>query len=55
MKMADKKHNCENCIHKVVCALWEIRTELDDSDCVYYQSVEPQILSTPLEENKCDL
>ena len=42
MKMADKKHNCENCIHKAVCALWEIQTGLDDSDCGYYQSTEPQ-------------
>ena len=42
MKMADKKHNCENCVHKAVCALWEIQTGLDDSDCRYYQSIEPQ-------------
>ena len=33
----NKKHNCENCIHKVVCALWEIQNELCDSECAYYQ------------------
>lgn len=37
MKMANKKHDCENCIHKVVCALWEIQNELCDSECSYYQ------------------
>ena len=31
------KHDCEACIHKVVCALWEIQNELCDSECVYYQ------------------
>ena len=30
------KHNCENCIHKVVCALWEIQNELCDCKCVHY-------------------
>lgn len=33
------KHNCENCIHKVVCALWEIQNELCDCKCVHYHSV----------------
>lgn len=31
------KHDCEACIHKVVCALWEIQNELCDSECAYYQ------------------
>ena len=31
------RHNCENCTHKVVCALWEIQNELCDSECSYYQ------------------
>jgi len=31
------KHNCENCTHKVVCALWEIQNELCDSECTHYQ------------------
>ena len=31
------KHDCEACIHKVVCALWEIHNELCDSECAYYQ------------------
>lgn len=31
------KHDCEACIHKVVCALWEIQNELCDSTCAYYQ------------------
>lgn len=31
------KHNCKNCTHKVVCALWEIQNELCDSECTYYQ------------------
>ena len=36
-------HNCENCTHKVVCALWEIQNELCDSECSYYQpTITPQ-------------
>ena len=31
------KHDCEACIHKVVCALWEIQNELCDNECAYYQ------------------
>ena len=31
------KHDCEACIHKVVCALWEIQNELRYSECAYYQ------------------
>ena len=31
------KHNCKNCTHKVVCALWEIQNELCDRECAYYQ------------------
>lgn len=31
------RHNCENCTHKVVCALWEIQNELCDNECAYYQ------------------
>ena len=31
------RNNCENCVHKVVCALWEIQNELCDSECTYYQ------------------
>ena len=31
------RHNCENCTHKVVCALWEMQNELCDSECTYYQ------------------
>ena len=37
------RHNCENCTHKVVCALWEIQNELCDSECSYYQpTITPQ-------------
>ena len=35
------KHDCEACIHKVVCALWEIHNELCDSECAYYQPTLP--------------
>ena len=42
METTNKKHNCENCIHKVVCALWETQVGLNDGDCGYYQSVESQ-------------
>lgn len=31
------KHDCEACIHKVVCALWKIQNELCDNECAYYQ------------------
>lgn len=31
------RYNCENCTHKVVCALWEMQNELCDSECTYYQ------------------
>ena len=31
------RNNCENCVHKVVCALWEIQNELCDSECTHYQ------------------
>lgn len=37
------KHDCEACIHKVVCALWEIQNELCDNECAYYQpTITPQ-------------
>ena len=46
------KHNCENCTHKVVCALWEIQNELCDSECAYYQpTLTPQ--NEPL--SPCDV
>lgn len=51
MKMANKKHDCENCIHKVVCALWEIQNELCDSECSYYQpTLAPQSEWVSVEE-----
>ena len=31
------RNNCEDCGHKVVCALWEIQNELRDSECTHYQ------------------
>lgn len=31
------KNNCADCIHKDVCALWEIQNEISDTECVYYQ------------------
>ena len=37
-KSAKNKNKCENCIHKVVCALWEIQNELIENNCIYYLS-----------------
>ena len=31
------KNNCADCIHKDVCALWEIQNEISDTECVHYQ------------------
>ena len=31
------KNNCADCIHKDMCALWEIQNEISDTECVYYQ------------------
>ena len=31
------KNNCADCIHKEVCALWEIQNEISDTECVHYQ------------------
>ena len=31
------RHNCADCIHKDVCALWEIQNEISDTECVHYQ------------------
>lgn len=31
------RHNCADCIHKDVCALWEIQNGIDDAECVYYR------------------
>lgn len=31
------KDNCADCIHKDVCALWEIQNEISDTECVHYQ------------------
>ena len=32
------KNNCAGCIHKDVCALWEIQNEIIDTECVHYQT-----------------
>lgn len=31
------RHNCADCIHKDVCALWEIQNGIGDAECVYYR------------------
>ena len=31
------RYNCADCIHKDVCALWEIQNEISYAECVYYQ------------------
>ena len=31
------RHNCADCIHKDVCALWEIQNGICDAECVYYR------------------
>ena len=31
------RHNCADCIHKDVCALWEIQNGISYAECVYYQ------------------
>ena len=51
----NKKHNCENCIHKVVCALWEMQNELCDRECAYYQpTLTPQNEWVSVDENLPD-
>ena len=32
------RHNCADCIHKDVCALWEIQNGIGDAECVYYRT-----------------
>ena len=31
------RYNCADCIHKDVCALWEIQNGISDTECVHYQ------------------
>ena len=31
------RYNCADCIHKDVCALWEIQNGISYAECVYYQ------------------
>ena len=44
------KNNCADCIHKDVCALWEIQNEISDTECVHYQPT----LTPPNEALICD-
>ena len=37
-KSSKNKNKCENCVHKDVCALWEIQNELIENNCIYYLS-----------------
>ena len=37
-KSSKNKNKCENCIHRDVCALWEIQNELIENNCIYYLS-----------------
>ena len=32
------KNKCEDCIHRIICPLWEIQNELVENKCVYYLS-----------------
>ena len=45
------KNNCADCIHKDVCALWEIQNEISDTECVHYQPT----LTPPNEPLTCGL
>ena len=36
------KNNCADCIHKDVCALWEIQNGIGDAECVYYRPTPTQ-------------
>lgn len=49
------KNNCADCIHKDVCALWEIQNEISDTECVHYQSpLTPQNKWMKVDENLPD-
>lgn len=45
------RHNCADCIHKDVCALWEIQNGIGDAECVYYRpTLTPQNEPLTLEQ-----
>ena len=44
------RYNCADCIHKDVCALWEIQNGISDAECVYYQPT----LTPPNEPLTCE-
>ena len=49
------RHNCADCIHKDVCALWEIQNGIGDAECVYYRpTLTPQNEPLTLEQYPAD-